>query len=192
MVWDFLDSHKLHRLQALLFIRVQANGNTQMLMTPTHTHPAQIQQLYTHMSNNFKFAQLTSIICRRSHIERCVFVMLYTWLYITTNIISCKRIFSFNTARTKSYRGWSRFQGCNPEVVTSALEQTKQNPEPSVGPLTNPDEAWQCFLCFIINANVITVTLTVGRAVHQHLWHLKMNAAIHHYTGLMEPKRLNY
>lgn len=59
--------------------------------------------------------------------------------YITQQYIIRRKdqIVSLNTARKDDRgSGWSR--GSNPEVVTSALVQTKQKPEPSVGPLTKP------------------------------------------------------
>lgn len=98
---------------------------------------------------------------------------------------ACKKI------NTKIEGGWSWSQSTNPEVVTSTLEPTKPNPEPPVCLFTKP-EAWQSFLCFITNANVITVTLTAGRVIHQHLWNKQMNGAIHLYTGLMDSIRLHY
>lgn len=87
-------------------------------------------------------------------------------------------------------RGWSR--GGKPWDFCSDAKWS----EPSVGPLTKP-EARQGFLCLIINANAITVTLTVLRGGGRDgvgspyiiFWHMKMNAAIHHCEGLNGPHK---
>lgn len=70
VVWDFLDSHNLHWLQALLFIRVQADGNTQTLMTPTHVScisgPKTAQIQYLHNIKHAKNAKNYYYICLHS------------------------------------------------------------------------------------------------------------------------------
>lgn len=97
------------------------------------------------------------------------------------NICALTWIISLNTVQVKTLQRLELVPGQWPWGCDFCSGANKAKPR-SISGSINKGQGRQGVLCFIINANVITVTLTVGRSLHQRLWHMKMKAAIHRFT----------